>query len=52
MTQELNKLLKQIKGRPMNKKERALQDFLRLRVKEGSISVEEAHRIWKQRMKA
>jgi hypothetical protein len=46
---ELNKLIKEMLGKPMTKEQLAFQDVLRAKVKTKKITVEEAHRIWNQK---
>ena len=43
---ELNKLAKQILGKPMTKKQLKFRDELRQKVKTKEISLVEAHRLW------
>ena len=43
---ELNKLIKEMLGKKMTKKQKALQETLRQKVKAKEITVGEAHRIW------
>ena len=43
---ELNKLLKEMAGKPMTKEQLKFRDELRKRVKNKEITVEEAHKIW------
>lgn len=45
---ELNKFLKEIMGKRMTKKDKALLDLLRLKVKAKEITVEQAKKIWNE----
>lgn len=48
---ELNRLAKDILGKPMTKKQKRLLEALRRKVKTGEITVQEAHETWNKRLK-
>ena len=48
---ELNKLAKKILGNPMTEKQKRLLESLRQKVKAREITVQEAHKIWKEKAK-
>lgn len=48
---EINKLVKQILGKPMTKKEKRLLDTLRQKVKNKEITISQAHAIWNKMVK-
>ena len=43
---KINRLLKEMKGKPMTKEQLAFQEVLRKQVKEGRLTVYDAHQIW------
>lgn len=46
---ELNKLVKEMMGKPMTKEQLRFQDELRARVKRGEITVQEGQKIWREK---
>ena len=46
---ELNKILKQMLGKPMNKKQKHFLNHLREQVKSKQITVEEAKQLWNEK---
>jgi len=48
--QRLNKLTREMLGKPMTKKEREFLEVLRTKVKSGEITVAEGHRIWDKKI--
>jgi len=46
---EIDKLVKEMLGKPMTKEQLVFQDVLRAKVKAKEITVEEAHRIWNRK---
>jgi hypothetical protein len=46
---ELNKLVKEIMGKPMTKEQLSFQDELRARVKRGEITGLEGQKIWQKK---
>lgn len=47
---ELNKLIKEMMGKPMTKKQQALLEVLRGKVKAKELTVEQCQRIWAKKV--
>lgn len=48
---ELNKLAKEMLGKPMNKEQKKFLKVMRERVAKGEITVREGHEIWNKKYK-
>mgnify|MGYP001578375284 FL=1 len=45
----LNKLVKEIMGKPMTKEQKEFQEILRAKVRNKEITVKEGHKVWNKK---